>query len=291
MNHSPPKQLRPFIIYANWFQFGRGEKISRKHVESRMLLWVVRGRGEIIINGESFQVSAGQWFFLPWGHQLEYHASENDPFLLGGIHLIPRYDATAPLRFHVAHDPGDPLAGSPSRLDDDLGDLNGLIQGRFANEQERLPLFCGYLIQSFEARANQVSKLAQCAQLLIEEISLACHQFSAQPVPVPSTLFRAETYARKHLQEKLQVATLARAGNCSSATLHRLFRQYRNQSPGDWLACQRAARAAQLLRTTSLKIQEIAPLVGMPDPFQFSRFFKRMKGISPKSYRSAKAVF
>jgi two-component system response regulator YesN len=57
------------------------------------------------------------------------------------------------------------------------------------------------------------------------------------------------------------------------------------------LARLRAERAAVLLRTTSLRIHEIAQQVGIQDPFQFSRLIKRKKGLSPKAYRAAKAFF
>lgn len=291
MNEASETALRPLIIYANWFQFGRGEYASRRCVESRMFLWVVRGGGMLRINGDPYRTETGAWYFLPWGHALEYHADPENPFLLGGIHLIPRHLRQSETVFQVAHEPDDDLSGNPNRMDVDLGELNGLIQGRFQSERDRLALLSAYLIQTFEPKIGHLAKLRELARMLLEELALACQQQKARPNPIPAILFRVETFALKHLQRNLRVSDLAAAADCSTATLHRLFRQHHKLSPGQWLARQRAEHAAQLLRTTSLKIHQVAPRVGMEDPFQFSRFFKRMTGSSPKDYRLKAGVF
>jgi AraC-like DNA-binding protein len=289
--NKPPPDLQPLIIYANWFQFGSGEIILRKRVESRMFLWVVRGGGSLQIHDDSFQVGAGDWFFLPWAHALEYQAGAEMPFFLAGIHLLPHHDANAPVVFQVAHDPADALSSSPERADADLGIPRELLRGRFESEQAPLALLCRYLLQFYEPTATKVPGLRIGARLLVETLKHSWQQAGGLAKPVPSALFRAEIFVRKNLNRPLKVEDLAAAAGCSLATLHRLFSQYRECSPGQWLARQRAEHAATLLRTTTLKIHEIAPRVGMEDPFQFSRFFKRMTGCAPKDYRTQMAVF
>ena len=45
--------------------------------------------------------------------------------------------------------------------------------------------------------------------------------------------------------------------------------------------------AAQLLRTTALRVNEIACSVGYLDALYFSRAFSRRMGLSPTAYRAA----
>jgi transcriptional regulator GlxA family with amidase domain len=57
-----------------------------------------------------------------------------------------------------------------------------------------------------------------------------------------------------------------------------------------WVARERAERAAYLLRTTRSPLKAIAEEVGINDPFQFSRFFKRMNGLPPREYRKRQGI-
>jgi AraC family transcriptional regulator len=69
-----------------------------------------------------------------------------------------------------------------------------------------------------------------------------------------------------------------------------MFQLGRKQTPAKWVAAQRIERAAHLLRTTRLPVQQVAEESGIPDPFQFSRFFKRHTGHSPRAYRIRQGI-
>jgi transcriptional regulator GlxA family with amidase domain len=45
-----------------------------------------------------------------------------------------------------------------------------------------------------------------------------------------------------------------------------------------------------MLRTTRSPLKAIAEEVGINDPFQFSRFFKRMNGLPPREYRKRQGI-
>ena len=49
-----------------------------------------------------------------------------------------------------------------------------------------------------------------------------------------------------------------------------------------------AADAAIRLKTTTLTIAQIADDLCFPDASTFSKFFKRMKGVSPKEFRKGR---
>ena len=281
----------PILVYANWFQFGASKRLVQPRVESRMLLSVHRGSGTVHINGQTYPAPCGSWFFLPWGHAIEYVADASDPFFVGGIHIIPDHAPGIPVRNWVAHGSGDALAGVPYRRDADLPCGRGLRQGSFEPGRGRLNALIHYLIESFQTERPDGHRQRRAAEWLLEEISINLRQAPSSGSEILSpTLFRLETYIRQNLHRPLTIPILAKAANCSVAGIHRMFQLVRKQTPAKWVAAQRTERAAHLLRTTSLPVQEVAIEVGIADPFQFSRFFKRCTGYSPRRYRQRQGI-
>lgn len=66
-----------------------------------------------------------------------------------------------------------------------------------------------------------------------------------------------------------------------------LFRRTFGMPPLRYLAQLRIRRACDLLRAGDLRIGEVAGQCGFPDPLQFSRFFRRSLGVSPREFRAA----
>ena len=56
-------------------------------------------------------------------------------------------------------------------------------------------------------------------------------------------------------------------------------------SPQEYLVSYRMDMAAEMLKDTDKKIQEIAEEVGYADQMSFSRAFKKYKKMSPTEYR------
>ena len=86
------------------------------------------------------------------------------------------------------------------------------------------------------------------------------------------------------LDADYSVDTLASDLCMSRANLHRRMRVVTRQTPTDFIRNQRLERAAQLLRTTSYSINEIADLVGFSYASYFSKCFKDKYGVLPKDY-------
>ncbi|CAN7155784.1 AraC family transcriptional regulator [Terrabacter sp. LjRoot27] len=80
---------------------------------------------------------------------------------------------------------------------------------------------------------------------------------------------------------------LAAHVHVSRATLSRRFTELVGQSPMAYLTHWRLARAADLLRTGSLSVEQVAHAVGYANAFAFSAAFKREHGTSPRAFRSA----
>lgn len=87
------------------------------------------------------------------------------------------------------------------------------------------------------------------------------------------------------LHEPFSLAALAGACGLSVSRLAHLFSAQVGLPPQQYLEELRLQRAAQLLRSTGLRIGEIAEETGYAGAFYFSARFRRKFGMSPSEYR------
>jgi transcriptional regulator GlxA family with amidase domain len=128
--------------------------------------------------------------------------------------------------------------------------------------------------------------------ITMEETKNAGRNFSSEAVEGRSTetVLRIEqsiTYMAQHLDEPLQVATLAAQANVSPSHFFALFKRRIGSAPIDYFTRLRMQRACHLLEQTSLSVKEIAAELGYDDPFYFSRVFKSVNRMAPSDYRAA----
>lgn len=64
----------------------------------------------------------------------------------------------------------------------------------------------------------------------------------------------------------------------------RMFARATGKTPLQYLNALRVEEAKQLLVTGGLSVKEVAQRVGVPDPFYFSRLFRKTVGVSPLIY-------
>ena len=92
-------------------------------------------------------------------------------------------------------------------------------------------------------------------------------------------------YLGEHLAAPLTLNQLAQEVGLSPSRLSHLFRAQMGVAPLAYREAQRLERAAQLLRLTSLNVEEVGREVGFADPFYFSARFKRRYGVPPREFR------
>jgi len=95
---------------------------------------------------------------------------------------------------------------------------------------------------------------------------------------------RALLYIRNHLEERLDVPTIAREAGMSISSLHHSFKSVTTLTPIQYLKQMRLHRARQLMVEEGCLAAEAAFRVGYESPSQFSREFKRFFGQPPRQY-------
>jgi AraC-like DNA-binding protein len=86
------------------------------------------------------------------------------------------------------------------------------------------------------------------------------------------------------------VPDLARAVGLSVSYFSHLFRDHVGVSPAKFLRDFRMREAEHLIRTTSLPLTAIFPLVGVSDRSHFVRRFTECYGLPPSRYRAGQGM-
>ncbi len=89
----------------------------------------------------------------------------------------------------------------------------------------------------------------------------------------------------EHLNQPIQVSTLAAQASVSTSHFFALFKRQMGTAPIDFFIRLRMNHARELLDSTRSSIKEIAATMGYDDPFYFSRVFKSVHQVAPAEYR------
>ena len=98
-------------------------------------------------------------------------------------------------------------------------------------------------------------------------------------------------YINDHLDESLDLKTLAEVAALSEFHFHRVFKALKGESIGAHISRLRIEAAARLLRYSALSIEDIAFNIGYEAPAALSKAFKNQYGITPTKYRTNKDIY
>ncbi len=101
----------------------------------------------------------------------------------------------------------------------------------------------------------------------------------------PDPVARAWRLLAEHPERPHTTGSLAGAVSLCERHLRRRFKATYEKTPRRYLTELRLERAAALLRTTELGIEQIAAQVGMASLTVFGRLFRRAFGVTPSDYR------
>jgi transcriptional regulator GlxA family with amidase domain len=112
-------------------------------------------------------------------------------------------------------------------------------------------------------------------------------QFIARAVPDcdADTLAPLLGWIVEHLDQQLDVETLARRSLMSPRTFARRFKEETGATPHAWVTSQRVRLAEELLETTDRSIEWIADAVGFGNAATLRHHFTRARSVSPQQYR------
>lgn len=124
-----------------------------------------------------------------------------------------------------------------------------------------------YLFFDYLTRSSKSDKLVQSSRMSDYYIKEAIH------------------YIEQNFQNNISIEDIASVCGINRSYFGKIFRNSIGRSPQEFLMNYRMAKAAELLKLTSLSIAEIGSAVGYENQLHFSRAFKTIYGLSPREWR------
>jgi len=235
--------------------------------DSHIFIYCIKGEGAVELEGRpAAPVTPGSLAVIPAGVPHRYWAAERHPWSIYWFHLKGGHAGEFIRIYGLSHEPFElpgPLAQTFVALVDQA---IAMIAGR----PYALPVHI---------------HCAQTMRWLLSGMGQALLEADSGRKP-GTRLELAIRYMKEHIATTVRLPELARHTGISRQHLNHLFKRETGFSPIDYFLRLKMHHAANMLDTTDLTVKEVAAAVGMPDPYYFSRLFKKMIGQSPTGYRN-----
>ena len=224
----------------------------RQQPDYHILLLSFYGGGELISNGQRFEVLDNYLTFIPAGTDSE-------------LRLIKE-------EWHCAW-----LLLKPNEHWQMFGDK---ILNQFTEQCEMLI----NLMQAIYLAQQLGQAVAGCEQELLFHLSHLFKKTDAQTARFEQLLVAIDSQI--HLP--WTVDTMAAKVYLSNAQFHRRFKALYNQSPKQYVLTAKMNRAAHLLRQQNWSINRVAEYLGFEDSSNFCHCFKKCLGTTPSQFKVVK---
>ena len=232
--------------------------------------YVINGRCLHRINGNDFIQEAGSFVFIPYGTTHVLLPSEESTCLTIKVRTsaflkmsFPEiFDFLYPIAFHCEDD--------PVVLQALLQILHQQRQGSAYHERIIFHLFQTmllYILQNYRSTASVMTIRARRDSQLLKLLN-----------------YTASNYQTVTLGE------IADKFHYNLTYLSRMFKEETGQSFSSMLREYKLRKAAELLLSTKLPLEDVCQDVGYQDVTQFIRSFKKQYGVTPGKYRQSSAA-
>lgn len=254
------------VVCGGWEEVAANYRIDRRDFPYWSLEFVVAGRGKLLLGEEEHGLDAGVAFTYGPGWTQRIETNPRERLLKYFVNFVGQRGAELLRESELA--PGQVVQ------------VVSISEVREAFDQ---------LIR-LAARPTRVTQRL-CA-LQLELLILLMMERSATPGTVEGRARQAFERCRRLADEQfLRLRTareLARAGHVDVAYLCRLFQRFAGTSPYRYLHRLKMSWVAERLHQGDTLVREVADELGI-DPFQLSRGFKRVHGLSPSEFQQLRA--
>lgn len=264
---------------ANIFVLGREEKVPgefydwhglrRKDVGTYVFQYTLSGSGVFEIGNNSYTVESGEAFIaeIPSDHRYYFpHDSDGWEFMfitLVGIEAAECWRYMKDQRGSILKIPPD------SRL------IQLLIRVYQETLEEKIT-------DAFYASAKAYEFIMECYRYI--------KNLEKETQVLPLQITKALSFIQTHYHEPITLEEIAKISGYSRFYFIKQFQHQLNSTPVQYLTKIRIQKAADLLRTTSLSVTDIALQVGFANANYFNKVFRKAVGVSAGTFRESKDV-
>ena len=229
---------------------------------------ILSGSGIYTTGKVSVRLSAGDTFILFPGVELQYQADKDEPWEYCWAGFMGT-DAASIIR-NTGFSKETPY----------------ILKGTIPEEEIR-----NGLDEIYQNKGNTYESSVAMAGRLYSLLAVFMHYAQrTEPEKDSHVMYveKAMSYIETNYSYPITVEDIAYYVGISRSHLFRSFQNYMRKSPKDYLSGYRIRQACHLLRETDLSVSTIAYSVGFENNLDFSKAFRKQKGMSPSEYRRAK---
>jgi len=257
-----PKATRGLaVVCGGWEECAEDYTIDRLSFPYYSIEFVARGRGSLELGGASHELKAGTVFSYGPGISQRIRTSREQPLVKYFVDFTG--DRAESLLEECRLAPGSFAT---------LGAFHELRQ-----------TFDQLIRQGLEHDRHAPRASALQCELLVLALERAIRPRSVSEQRAQATFERCRQHLEAHYLALRTVEDLAEACHVDVSYLSRLFRRFLGDTPFRYLQRLQMQWAAERLHGSRCLVREVADELAM-DPFQFSRMFKRVHGVSPSDF-------
>lgn len=242
-------------------------------------VYIAAGKGVHVIDGREYEVSRGNLLFIDYGQS---HSIRPDTSMtIFNILLEPEFFSRELINaesiveiFRYSMFPEFPL--KPQKIK----------QCVCFDDQEaaKTDFLAELMLQEYEKKEQgYLSVLRSCTQSLFTWFLRKMN--ADRELPVNDSLKEVIEYINQHFTEKMQLSDIAARGFYNPDYLSNLLKKSCGKSYTQYVKEKRITKAAELLRTTELSVNEVMAESGYTDSKIFYQHFKEIHGVTPGGYR------
>ena len=239
---------------------------SRENLASFLFFSVVSGEGTLVYGGREFKLEPGSCVFIdcrkPYSHSTEKHLWTISWCHFNGPAMGSVYDK------YVERGGRPTLYPTTESLEEIKGVLDRLLTTARSSDYMRDMLI-----------NEQLSTLIRLI------MSYSWHPEDKKAAPKRTSVAEVKEYLDQHYAEKIVLDELSSRFFIDKYYMAKTFKSQFGLSISTYIQNIRITKAKQLLRFSEKTVEEIGYEVGMDNPAYFSRVFKNVEGVSPKTYR------
>ncbi len=258
------------FVDLNLYQFGY-EKCESMHSygpyarNHYLFHYVISGKGTLYANDKEYHITGGHGFLIEPQEITSYFADADDPWEYAWIEFDGlRVRESLQLAGIGAHQP----IYTPINRQEGILLLNEIM----------------YIVDNGSTRP--MSLIGHAFLFLDQLISSSSHQVPRSGKRLSDFYMKeALSFIEQNYQRDISIEDIANFCGLNRSYFGKIFRKTMGKTPQEFLLSYRMAKAAQLLKETSLSISVISHTVSYQNPLHFSRAFKNIYGCSPRQYR------
>ncbi len=260
--HPLAKQI--YATSIGYYPSAAQHEMGRIAHDDYILIYCAEGRGYLQTQLYDGPINQGDLFILPPETPHKYSSSEESPWTVFWFHFRGEL---AQSYYSFLYD----TSASPVVNTHDIHTLSGFRESIYvARSSFTLASYVyvnsllGHLLISTARAVNQVAK--PLSGLKVEE---------------------AQEYMRQNIDKMISLDDLAKLTRLSKYHFSRRYHALTGMSPLQHFMHIKIEHACSLLEQSSLSISDIAYQLGYDDALYFSRVFKKLMKVSPRSYRKS----